>query len=347
MIKKFISKNGQSDPATSQLNSESIEPLKDAEAHQLNMDRSAKMIVAIVVILASAFFIYVKFAGWHATKLEATVKKEKEIWQNKTEQMRKEIATLKQELAVVKGQNVPPDKLAEVFGEEQPALREATQQLEGKIPAGEKQPSFAEIENRIMAFFSYMDNQEYVQSYKFNEGTYGQYQIALNKLSSKPPIVTGETSSLYNIVRNVAHFYRVMGKKRVLLIKQLLQNESEVIESVMRTFYLWFTLDDKGQSSVRGRPSMRNMYDYCGFFLNTLGGRSYLLRRDPKVRTLTTYYCFLTIDKANDDELNSRGIDIRPYIESSFMEIENQTGLVHQKEYLATLRNLRLKYHTN
>jgi hypothetical protein len=339
--------NGQGDPDTSQLNSESVAPLKDAEAYQLNMDRSAKIIVAIVVILASAFFLYIKFAGWHATKLEATVKKEKEIWRNKTEQMRKEIATLKQELAVVKGQNVPPDKLAEVFGEEQPAIGKATQQLEGTIPDGDKQSSFAEIENRIEAFFSYIDNQEYVQSFKFNEGTYGQYQIALNKLSSKPPIVTGETSSLYNIVRNVAHFYRVIGKKRVLLIKQLLQNESEVIESVMQTFYLWFTLDDKGQASMQGRPSMRSMYDYCGFFLNTLGGRSYLLRRDPKVRTLTTYYCVLILDKTNDDELNSRGIDIRPYIESSFMEIENQTGLVHQKEYLAALNNLRLKYHTN
>ena len=311
------------------------------------MDRSAKIIVAIVVILASAFFIYIKFASWHASKLETTVKQETEIWRNKTEELRKEIADLKQELADVKGQNAPPDKLAEVFGEEQSKVGEATQQLDGKIPDGEKQPSFAEIEDRIMAFFSYMDNQEYVQSYKFKEGTYHQYQIALKKLSSKPPIVTGETSSLYNVVLNLAHFYRVMGKKSVLLIKQLLQNESEVIESVMRTFYLWFTMDDEGHSSVQGRPSMKNMYDYCGFFLNTLGGRSYLLRRDPKVRTLTTYYCVLTLDKANDDELNSSGIDIRPYIESSLMEIENQTGLVHQKEYLATLNNLRLKYHTN
>jgi len=317
------------------------------EAHQFSMDRSAKIIVAIVVIVASAFFIYSKFAGWHASKLETTVKQEKRIWQDKRDQMEQEIATLKQELAVAKGQNVSQDKLAEVFGEVQPEDKEVTQQLEGKISEGKKQPSFAEIENRIMAFFSYMDNQEYVQSYKFKEGTYRQYQIALKNLSSTPPIVTGETSSLYNIVRNVAHFYRVMGKKTVLLIKQSLQNESEVIESVMRTFYLWFTMDDEGQSNVQGRPSMKNMYDYCGFFLNTLGGRSYLLRRDPKVRTLTTYYCVLTLDKANDDELNSRGIDIRPYIESSLMEIENQTGLIHQKEYLATLSNLRLKYHTN
>jgi hypothetical protein len=317
------------------------------EAHQFSMDRSAKIIVAIVVIVASAFFIYSKFAGWHASKLETTVKQEKRIWQDKRDQMEQEIATLKQELAVAKGQNVSQDKLAKIFGEVQQEDKEVTQQLEGKISEGKKQPSFAEIEDHIMSFFSYLDDQEYVQSYKFEEGTYRQYQIAIKKLSSKLPIITGEMSSLYNIVRNVAHFYRVMGKKRVLLIKQMLQNESELIESVMRTFYLWFTIDDEGHSTVPGRPSMENMYEYAGYLLNTLGGRSYLLRRDPKVRTLTTYYCVLILDKANDEELNSKGIDIRPYIGSSLMEIENKTGLVHQKEYLTKLRELRLKYHPN
>jgi hypothetical protein len=309
------------------------------------MDRSAKIIVAIVVIVVSAFFIYSKFAGWHASKLETTVKQEKKIWQDKTDQMRQEIAALKQELAVVKGQNHSQDKLTEVFGEAQQKDKEVAQQLEGKLSEGKKQPSLAEVEGQIMSFFSYMDDQEYVQSYKFKEGTYRQYQIAIKKLSSKPPIVTGEMSSLYNIVRNVAHFYRVMGKKRVLLIKQMLQNESEVIESVMKTFYLWFTMDGEGQPTVQGRPSMENMYEYAGYILNTLGGRSYLLRRDPKVRTLTAYYCILILDKANDEELNSKGIDIRPYIGSLLMEIENQTGLIHQKEYLTKLRELRLKYH--
>jgi hypothetical protein len=309
------------------------------------MDRSAKIIVAIVVIVVSAFFIYSKFAGWHASKLETTVKQEKKIWQDKTDQMGQEIAALKQELAVAKGQNLSQDKLAEVFGEAQPEDKEVAQQLEGKLSEGKKQPSLTEVEGQIMSFFSYMDDQEYVQSYKFKEGTYRQYQIAIKKLSSKLPIVTGEMSSLYDIVRNVAHFYRVMGKKRVLLIKQMLQNEFEVIEAAMRTFYLWFTTDDKGQSRLQGRPSMENMYEYAGYILNTLGGRSYLLRRDPKVRTLTAYYCILILDKSNDEELNSKGIDIRPYIGSLLMEIENQTGLIHQKEYLTKLRELRLKYH--
>ena len=306
------------------------------------MDRSAKIIVAIVVIVASAFFIYSKFAAWHASKLEATVKREKMVWQEKSDQMRQEIATLTQTLAVVKGQNVPKDKLAEVFGERQE--KEVALQLENKISEENVQPAFAEVEGRIKAFFSYMDEQEYVQSYKFKGGTYRQYQITIGKLSAKLPIVTGEMSSLYNIVRNVAHFYRVIGKKRVHLITQMLQNESEVIESVMRSFFLWFTMDDKGQSTVQDRPSVNSMYEYAGYILNTLGGRSYLLRRDPKVRTLTIYYCVLILDIANNEELNSRGIDIRPYLRSSLMDIENQIGLVHQKEYLAKLKELKLKY---
>ena len=308
------------------------------------MDKSAKIIVAVVVIIASSFFIYSKFAGWHANKLEATINQERMICQEKSDQLRQEIATLTQKLAMIKGLNIPEDKLAEVFGEEQEEGKQSGLQSEDKNLNEISSLDFAKIEGKIKAFFGYLDEQEYIQSFKYKEGIYRQYQITIGKLSSKLPIVTGEMSSLYNIVRNVAHFYRVLGKKRVVLIRQMLENESEVIESVMRTFYLWFTTDDHGQSTIQGRPSFKSMYEYAGYILNTLGGRSYLLRRNPNVRILTIYYCVLILDKANDEELNSRGIDIRPYIKSSLMDIDNQVGLAHQKEYLEKLKELKLKY---
>ena len=310
-----------------------------------SMDKSAKIIVAVVVILASSFFIYSKFAGWHTNKIEATISQERMICQEKSDQMKQEIANLNQKLAVIKGLNISKDKLAKVFGEEQKEGKEGDLQSEDKYLKEISNPDFAQIEGEIKAFFGYLDEKEYVQSFKFKEGVFRQYQITIEKLSSKLPIVTGEMSSLYNIVRNVAHFYRVLGKKRVDLIRQMLENESEVIESVMRTFYRWFTMDDNAKSTVQGRPSFKSMYEYAGYILNTLGGRSYLLRRNPNVRTLTVYYCVLILDKANDEELNSRGIDIRPYIKSSLMDIDNQVGLVHQKEYLEKLKELRLKYH--
>jgi hypothetical protein len=311
---------------------------------QFKMDKSAKIIVALVVIAVSGFFIYSKITSWHKAGLETAVKKEQALWQDKTNKLEDEITILKDELTSTKGQKVPEEKLAVIFGEEE--KEELQNRVNGKATAAKKQPSFPDIEHRITAFFLYLDDQPYVQSYNFPKGTFDQYQITNEKLSAKLPIVTGEMQSLYNMVRNVAHFYRVMGKKRVLLTKQILENESEVIESVMKTFYQWFTIDDGGLATLKGRPSMTSLYEYSGFILNTLGGRSYLLRRGPKVRALTTYYCVLILDKANEEELNSKGIDIRPYIKSSLMEIKNQIGLIYQDEYIAKLSELSMKYNT-
>ena len=399
------------------------------------MDRSAKIVVALLVISVIGFFIYSKLAGWHKQKVETAVKQEKEAWMNKTEELEQKVTSLKKELAVAEGQNVSTEKLAEIFGggqkppeiqydkeklaevmvevkklakvvrnekelaallgdekklaealgndtklievmreedklarvlrdEKQLAaiLRDEKQLAEilaeenkdelnknvtvkNKISAAEVQPDLADIERRIRAFFTYLDEQPYVQAYNLEGGTYLQYQIAINKLSSEPPTIAGEMQSLYTMVRNVAHFYRVMGKKPIYLTREILQNESEVIEPVMQTFYRWYTTDEGGKSALGGRPSPEILYEYAGFLLNTLGGRSYLLRRSPKVRALTTYYCVLALDRANDEELNSKGIDIRPYMKSSLMEIKNQIGLIYQKEYIAKLSELSQKYY--
>ena len=308
------------------------------------MDKPAKIIVALLVIAVSAFFIYSKMAGWHKAKLETAVEQEKQNWQDKATKLEEAITTLEQELTAVKSPKVPEEKLEEVFGEQQKKEIETSSKQEEISPL-KKPMDFADVEKRITAFFAYLDEQPYVQSHQFSKGTYNQFQVTMNKLSSKPPIITGEMNSLYNMVRNVAHFYRVMGKKRVVLTKQVLENESEVIEAVMRTFYQWFTMDDGGKASLKGRPPLTDMYEYAGYVLNTLGGRSYLLRRSPKVRTLTTYYCVLILDKANEEELNSKGIDIRPYIKASVMEINNQIGLIYQEEYLTKLSELSRKYY--
>jgi hypothetical protein len=307
---------------------------------KLKMERWVKIIIAVLVVGVLGFFIYSKIVNWHKGNVETAVIKEKKIWQKKSNQLEQEITNLQEELTVVKGQKVPEEKLAEVFGEEE----EEKEKGKKEVSSVKKQPDFADIERQILAFFSYLDNQKYVQSSKLEGGVYNQYKISVEKLSSTLPIVAGEMDSLYNMVRNVAHFYRVLGKNRLLLARQILINESEVIESVMKTYYLWCTMDDEGKATLQGRPSLETQYEYAGYLLNTLGGRSYLLRRGPKERTLTTYYCVLILDRANDAELNSKGIDIRPYLKSSLMEIKNQIGLIYQKEYIAKLNELSLKY---
>lgn len=347
------------------------------------MNKPAKIVVALVIIVVSGFFIFSRISGWHKTRLEKAVKQEQQVWQGQATKLKQKVSELSQELIEVKGQKVPEEKLAKIFGtkeekKEQPrpvgetneeprqvkkSIQEPRQageskqepwqaeeskqearQAEGTQTPPQKLSGIAETERQIAAFFTYLDNQPYVQSLNLAGGSYLQYLIAIEKLSAKPPIIVGEMDSLYNMVRNVAHFYRVMGKERVLLTRQVLQNESEVMETVMKTFYQWFTMDHGGRAALKGRPSMTAMYEYAGYILNTLGGRSYLLRRNPKIRALTTYYSVLILDRANNEELNSRGIDIRPYIKSSLLEIKNQIGLIHQNEYITRLSELSLKY---
>ncbi|MCP4623118.1 MAG: hypothetical protein GY850_06260, partial [bacterium] len=333
------------------------------------MDRTVKIVVSVLVLSVGGFFVYSKIAGWHQNKLKTAVKQQRVISQRKADQLEQKVAELEQELDVVKGQKVPEEKLAQVFGENNQAAEEnaerqklaevmgevkklagsvqdkkdlaailgdekkivaalgdetnlikvlreedklarvlrdekklaAILQDESKlreilaqedndvvvkkiIPAEKKRTGMADIERQIMAFFSYLDAQSYIQAYEFAGGSYLQYQIAVKNLSSQLPIIIGEMQSLYRLVLNVAHFYRVMGKQRIFVTRQMLQNESEIIESVMKTFYQWYTMDGAEPAILAGRPSPGIMYEYAGYILNTLGGRSYLLRRSPKVR---------------------------------------------------------------
>ena len=88
-----------------------------------------------------------------------------------------------------------------------------------------------------------------------------------------------------------------------------------------------------------------NLYDYAGFFLNTIGGRLYLFRRDSVSRMTVSYYAVLIIDKANRQGNSRLGIDLKPSIDSLIEEIENTgNNLKFKEEYLDTLYDLKEIY---
>ena len=116
------------------------------------------------------------------------------------------------ERAGLKGQTVPEEKLKEVFGQE-PSQSPASQE--------QRTLTLEELEQQIKAFFAYLDQQDYVQTYQLKDGTYQQFRLVLKKLTENQPTVTEETASLYNLYRNMAYFFRVLGKKRVNLTGNL------------------------------------------------------------------------------------------------------------------------------
>ena len=295
------------------------------------MDKAIKVGLVVVIVGIAAYFGYNLLSNWHKESLEAAKKQERVAWEKRTKELMEKVTGLEEEMASIKGETIPEGKLKAVFGSEAPVVKE------------EEPLDFEDIEQQIKAFFTYLDEQDYIQAYELKDGTYAQFQIVLKQMSANPPRITDETASLYNLYRNMAHFFRILGKKRINLVRDVLQNEGEILESAMQTFYRWATYET-GDRSQTGQPTLKTLYSYAGFFLNTLAGRSYLLRRDSKIRTLTTYYSVLILDKVNDEKFNSAGIDIRPHIKFLLNDFQAQIGLMYQESYVSELQKLADKY---
>ena len=308
----------------------------------MTKERTFKVLLVVAILAVAGYFIYNLMSGWYRDTLDTAKTEERQEWQQRTEGLVNKVSELEDKLEELKGESVPEEKLAEVFGDD-PKKQEPTPEEPTRPPASNT-ISPEEIERQILAFFAYLDDQAYVKAYELEGGTYHQYALAVDQLAKTLPRVSGEQESLYTMVRNVAHFYRTLGKKRVSMVKDVMNRENEIIESVMRMFFLWYSLDYGDTEKIKGRPELPTLYQYAGYFLNTLGGRSYLMRRDPKVRNLAYYYCVLVLDRANEAQINSDGIDIRPHIKSVHTNISNQIGFIYQKQYLAELERLVAKY---
>jgi hypothetical protein len=293
-----------------------------------------KIIVALIIFIVAGTAGYITYKRMSSLdRAEKNELLEQEVQQTKIEALEEQVSTLQEELEEQEDKIVPKEKLAEVFGEEAiPATPEV------------KEPSCKDIKGNMTAFFNHLDKQAYAKSYGIKESSFEFFKRILAQLSEMAPKVTGEMVELPTLMSNMAYFYRRLGKKRVDFIREILKNESDISESVFITFYQWATSCDRCDEVAQECPSLETLYEYAGFFLNTLAGRSYLMRRNSRQRILTSYYSIVILDKANEETLNRHGIDIIPHIDFIASEISSQRGLIHKKQYLATLNSLKEKY---
>lgn len=202
-----------------------------------------------------------------------------------------------------------------------------------------------ENREKIQGLFAYLDRQDYIASRRFTGGSFEHFKGLLARLLERPPFVLRETDDLLQVLQNKAHFYRVLGKKNTLLLRDIIRKEGDVIESSFAILYQAMVLQEKCKA---GGPALQaplqDLYPYAVFFLNTLGGSSYLIRRDSRARVLTQYYCILILDQANERKLNKLGLDIRPPLEALVGDLKVTANLTRKEEYIETLKNIRSKY---
>jgi hypothetical protein len=295
----------------------------------MNKERNYLPVLVVLVVAIIGVVGWMVWRDWNEGRVEAVRRQEAEVQKQRAEELARKVAQLEQELQASREELPSEEKAAEVYGR-------------SDAPAG-REPAMSpdEVERKVKAFFSYLDSRDYIKAYHLEGGVYPQYLAATEALSLNPPKVSGETESLFEMLRNVSYFYRVLGKQRLQLVSDILAHEPEILEPTLRVFYQWYT---GASDRLKGRLSLPTQYAYASYLVDTFGGRSYLLRRDSRTRLLATYYCILVLDRSNDQKLNPNGIDIRPLIAATARDMRAQKGLAYQRQYLADLERLARKY---
>ena len=196
------------------------------------------------------------------------------------------------------------------------------------------------VQERVEQYFQYLDGRKYIQAYTLKDGSYLHFVDIASKLSSRLPVASGETDDLSILRSNIAHLFRVMGKTDVSLTLDILSHEKKEIERTMEVLYEWGVREAQRKDGAI-KADMGDLYEYAAFFLNTLSGKMYLLRRKSRVRILLTYYSILILDRANTEKLNSHGVDILPHVNLLIDDIERYRGLNYKDRYLERLKGIR------
>lgn len=200
------------------------------------------------------------------------------------------------------------------------------------------------LAEQVHGFFAHVDSEDYIQQFELNKTSQNYFITLAFKLLKNPPVVSRESDDLYTILKNMAHFFRVIGKDNIILIKTILDRERDKIEDVAAELYQWTAWGDCNDDLLKFSPTLEQMYEYAGFFLNTMGGRSYLFRRDSRSRLLVNYYSVLLIERANKQGVNRHGIDITQIIPQLIQEIEGSNQLIYKENYIDSLDVLLEKY---
>ena len=219
-----------------------------------------------------------------------------------------------------------------------------TKEIKQVMPPSNREDSCDKIEKDVKTFFSYLNKKNYVVHIEEKIETYKRFKNLVQVLSAHSPIPAGEGIDTSIMTKNIYHFFRLLKKNDIRILKAVMRNEADTLEMNMDLFFKWFIMGDRCPDPEGVKPSLEVMYQYAGFFLNTIGGRSYLFRRPVPFRLLMSYYSILIIHEADKRRKNNYGIDIFSQIAPLAMEIGMYPEFHYQNDYLYRLNEMSKYY---
>jgi len=260
------------------------------------------------------------------------LEEERQGWMERTQELESIILELQQgkEFKPL----LPAERLSQAFGPTSPLVK-------GASPRSMK---CEELEASLRAFCQYLDAGETFRSQKTHRDSWALFTSILQSLERRPPVMSAEAYRPSVIVENSFYFIRLLGKEKIDILREVIKFESDLAEPLMGIIYYWLMTGRSCDKLPSPSSALKFMYNYAGFFLNTLGGHSYLYRQDSRIRLLTVYYSILVMHEANMRELNEVGFDLRFFLPHIFQEIQSRNDLLYAEDYLQTLTNLQLQY---
>jgi hypothetical protein len=289
-----------------------------------------KIILSVLILIVLAVAGYLLKERFVDKAAQKAVIEERDTLQQKAGELEEKVVNLEKKLEENE-QVVDENKIADAFSD---VTGSKAQEGAGPENIGEK----------ITNFFMYLDQKGYLTENGIQDNSSDFFMMIIDKLKHNRPVISGETENLYTLIKNITFFYRILGKENIKALKAIMDGQTEIIEPTMDIFYKWINPWNKIEEPGRLIVPADCMYEYASFFLKTISGQTYLFRRDSKIRNLTQYYCILILDRANDDNLNKYGIDIRPHIDMLMDDIKSHKQLVNRQEYLKNLEFIKQKY---
>ena len=229
--------------------------------------------------------------------------------------------------------------------EEPPSAAEVLREAIESDDVGQELPEgigAGSVQARVMNFFRYLDSKGYTERRGLKISSQEMFVRVLQQLEATRPLIGGENQDLLALMKNMTFFFRTLGKDTLLTARDIVNNENAIMEPGIALFYEW--LNPWQPQLEAPKVSREMMYGYAGFFLQSMGGRAYLFRRESGIRLLALYYSILVLDQANRDGLNVEGIDIGPPLEALIQEISYSRRLSERHRYLETLREIQARY---
>jgi hypothetical protein len=310
------------------------------------MDKVTLLTVSVIILLGGLTYLIVdKTEETKSKKIieekYQTKEDEVKLLGKETSQLKKIIKEkeekeeeLKEKLIVTSG------KLASIFGEGTLPFENKIEETQEEIINLPPESECETINAKVLNFFSFLDERDYIKEYQLENGIYAYLKELIVKLSKQTPVV-GEEHFPDEILTNAYHFYRILQKSNILLIKDIIDKEKDIMEQTMRYFYLQ---QIRCEDSQKIFPSFGVLYNYAHFFWKTLGGKAYIFRLDTKSKILLMYYTTMIIHEANLREMNKFGVDIRPQIEKLENELSNYSELSYIGKYLYELSKIKKNY---